>query len=79
MLGLMGTVLGWGEVEREKAGLKRGGGGEQRRAVEGGTSSPSAAGLGGWLGRSTGSSSAELEKSDETEVCSFSLFFSSLR
>ncbi|KIJ61614.1 hypothetical protein HYDPIDRAFT_115780 [Hydnomerulius pinastri MD-312] len=68
MLGLLGTVLGWGEGEREKAGLVRGG-------VGGGGSSNTNTGGGGGLfwGRGGGAASPgksrnmELEKTDETE------------
>lgn len=66
MLGLLGTILGWGDAEREKAGLIRGLGAFGTGATANGAS---------FWGRSNGvaspskSKNLELEKTDETEVC----------
>lgn len=73
MLGLIGTILGWGEAERERAGLIKGLG----AATGGGTSGSASSSSGGGLfwGRGNGAASpgksknVELEKTDETEVC----------
>jgi len=71
MLGLIGTILGWGEAERERAGLIKGLG----AATGGGTSGSASSSSGGGLfwGRGNGAASpgksknVELEKTDETE------------
>lgn len=73
MLGLLGTVLGWGDTEREKAGLIRSSG----AASGAGVAVPSSSGGGGlFWGRGvkgttspSKSKNLELEKTDETEVC----------
>ena len=63
MLSLLANVLSWSDDEREKAGLQRSGG-----------VAPSSSGSLLW-GRSAASSPAsrpaELQKTDETEVCTF--------
>jgi len=63
MLNLLSSILGWGDAEREKAGLQKRGG------------DPSSAGGGGFWGKSPlPKAPIELEKSDETEVRHFFLF-----
>ncbi|KAJ3555612.1 hypothetical protein NP233_g12167 [Leucocoprinus birnbaumii] len=61
MLALLGSILGWGEEEREKAGLQRAGAHAVSYQRSNGGS-----GTGGWGGG--GGKSPELEKTDETEV-----------
>ncbi|KAF9233431.1 hypothetical protein BU15DRAFT_53920 [Melanogaster broomeanus] len=70
MLGLLGTILGWGEGEKERAGLIKGSGTGAGAAG----SVPSSSGGGGlFWGRGNGAASpgksknVELEKTDETE------------
>ena len=68
MLSLLASVLSWNDLEREKAGLQR----------VGSSDTPSASSF--W-GRSSGAGSpakAELDKSDETEVCRSSLYMYNL-
>ncbi|KAJ3564779.1 hypothetical protein NP233_g8067 [Leucocoprinus birnbaumii] len=60
MLALLGSILGWGEEEREKAGLQRAGAHAVSYQRSNGGS-----GTGGWGGG--GGKSPELEKTDETE------------
>ncbi|KAG9313479.1 hypothetical protein JVU11DRAFT_5804 [Chiua virens] len=70
MLGLLGTILGWGDAEKEKAGLIRGLG----SAPIGVTGNGSSGGSGLFWGRGINgtaspskSKNMELEKTDETE------------
>lgn len=72
MLGLLGTILGWGDTERERAGLIRGLG---TVSSAGATGSGSSGGSGLFWGRGINgaaspskSKNMELEKTDETEV-----------
>ncbi|XP_006463407.1 hypothetical protein AGABI2DRAFT_73535 [Agaricus bisporus var. bisporus H97] len=57
MLTLLGSILGWGEEEREKAGLQR----------AGSHGMPNLGKIGFWGGG--GRKSLEVDKTDETEVC----------
>ena len=75
MLGLLGTILGWGDAERERAGLIRGLG---TVSSAGATGNGASGGGGLFWGRGINgaaspskSKSMELEKTDETEVCFF--------
>ena len=75
MLGLLGTILGWGDAERERAGLIRGLG---TVSSAGATGNGASGGGGLFWGRGINgaaspskSKSIELEKTDETEVCFF--------
>ncbi|KAF9225899.1 hypothetical protein BS17DRAFT_777840 [Gyrodon lividus] len=74
MLGLIGTILGWGEAERERAGLIKGAGAGTGAGTSGSASSSSGGGL--FWGRGNGAASpsksknVELEKTDETETFS---------
>jgi len=70
MLGLLGTILGWGDAEREKAGLIRSSG----VAPGAGVAVPGSSGGGLFWGRGVNgttspskSKNLELEKTDETE------------
>ncbi|KAF8842947.1 hypothetical protein BDN67DRAFT_898199 [Paxillus ammoniavirescens] len=72
ILGLIGTILGWGEAERERAGLIKGLGAATGAGTSGSVSSSSGGG-GLFWGRGNGAASpgksknVELEKTDETE------------
>ncbi|KIK80609.1 hypothetical protein PAXRUDRAFT_833431 [Paxillus rubicundulus Ve08.2h10] len=72
MLSLIGTILGWGEAEREKAGLIKGLGAATGAGTSG-SASTSSGGGGFFWGRGNGAASPsksknlELEKTDETE------------
>ena len=73
MLGLLGTILGWGDAERERAGLIRGLG---TVSTPGATGNTTSGGGGLFWGRGINgaaspskSKNMELEKTDETEVC----------
>lgn len=70
MLGLLGTILGWGDAEREKAGLIR-----SLEASSVGATANGTSGGGLFWGRGVNgavspskSKNIELEKTDETEV-----------
>ncbi|KAG9122784.1 hypothetical protein FRC07_000683 [Ceratobasidium sp. 392] len=61
MLGVLANVLGWGDNEREKAGLQRSGTGS------GFTLGVPGVGIGARRASSSGSKDVELDRSDETE------------
>lgn len=67
MLGVLANILGWGENDREKAGLQRAGGGPSIITT----------GMGGRKASSSlgGGKDLELERSDETEVSTYSVSF----
>lgn len=71
MLGLLGTILGWNDVEKEKAGLIRSlgasNGGATANGVSGGSGLFWGKGINGAASPSK-SKNMELEKTDETEA-----------